>query len=295
MANTPWGASVSASASRRPAPDDLDADLAAAGQRLDLVELGRRLEALGEQQPAHRSAAGRQQLAHGAAALDPVAAERVGRPVPTGPRLGGRSAGGRARRGGPVRRAPAGAGSPVHRRPGRLDSTSTTASEAIPSPAADRPQAVGRGGLDRDRRADHARPRRAAIAVDVGASRGASATTVQSAFTRRSRRPPTWPTTSVNRSRLSAPAHAGSVSGKCRPMSPRPAAPSSASASAWATRVGVAVAGQAAARPRCAPHPARAGGAGSSEKAWTSKPWPMRMLTACQLRRSAQRQVGRRR
>src|SRR5258708_3104367 len=35
--------------------------------------------------------------------------------------------------------------------------------------------------------------------------------------------------------RLFAPFHLGSVSGKCVPMSPRPAAPSSASQSAWAT------------------------------------------------------------
>ena len=42
-------------------------------------------------------------------------------------------------------------------------------------------------------------------------------------------------TTSVSRATLSAPSHTGSVSGKCRPRSPSPTAPSTASASAWHT------------------------------------------------------------
>ena len=44
----------------------------------------------------------------------------------------------------------------------------------------------------------------------------------------------------------SAPAHRGSVSGKCSPMSPSPAAPRSASVHSVRDDVGVAVAGEAA-------------------------------------------------
>ncbi len=76
---------------------------------------------------------------------------------------------------------------------------------------------------------------------------------------------------------LSAPRHRGSVSGACRPRSPRPAAPSTASATAWAT----ASASLCPSRPRApspvmATPPSTSGRPGRSENRWTSKPCPIR-------------------
>ena len=79
-------------------------------------------------------------------------------------------------------------------------------------------------------------------------------------------------------STLSAPSQTGSVSGKCRPRSPRPTAPEHGVGQRVAHGVGVAVAAQPA---RALDHDAArapAAGAGSSENRWTSMPWPMRTL-----------------
>ena len=82
-------------------------------------------------------------------------------------------------------------------------------------------------------------------------------------------------TVSASRRRLSAPCHAGSVSGKWVPRSPIPAAPKMASATAWATTS----ASLWPARPRSpantTPASTRARPA-SSAKGWTSKPMPTR-------------------
>ena len=96
---------------------------------------------------------------------------------------------------------------------------------------------------------------------------------------------------------LSAPSQAGSVSGKCRPGRPGPARPSTASASAWHT----ASASLWPPRPRApsiATPPSTSGRCGSSEKRWTSIPWPMRIAHRCVTRsfgrRSADVEVARR-
>ena len=73
------------------------------------------------------------------------------------------------------------------------------------------------------------------MAAVCGARRGASAMTVQSALAQANPCAAAMPTTSVRRVTLSAPSHTGSVSGKCRPRSPSPTAPSTASASVWHT------------------------------------------------------------
>ena len=97
-------------------------------------------------------------------------------------------------------------------------------------------------------------------------------------------------TTSVSRATLSAPSHTGSVSGKCRPRSPRPTAPSTASASAWQTASASLCPPRPARRPRSRRRPRTSGRCGSSEKRWTSMPWPMRTLTDC--RAASSRSAG---
>ena len=109
-----------------------------------------------------------------------------------------------------------------------------TARQATPSPRPSAPSPSGRlpltvTGAPPPRPGARAWPRRGRQpggvehhgAVDVPIARQPAART--SATARHSR------------SIESAPAHAGSVSGKCWPMSPSPAAPSSASVTAWAT------------------------------------------------------------
>ena len=123
--------------------------------------------------------------------------------------------------------------------------TSATAQAATPSPRPSAPRPSVRlpftvTGARRRRRVA------ACISGVPGASFGASSTTVQSTFAAPS--PPRAPARTHGgaarccRRRPSV----GSVSGKCSPMSPSPAAPSSASVQAWAIDVGVAVTGQAA-------------------------------------------------
>src|SRR5665213_67136 len=68
-----------------------------------------------------------------------------------------------------------------------------------------------------------------------GASFGRSAMTVTSAETGRKPAPATRRKTSTSIVREATPENWGSSSGKCRPMSPRLAAPRSASMSAWVT------------------------------------------------------------
>ena len=76
---------------------------------------------------------------------------------------------------------------------------------------------------------------RCCISARCGASLGASHTTEQSTLPMR--QPSSRTSVAAWRSSTSesAPFHCGSVSGKCSPMSPSPAAPSSASVTAWAT------------------------------------------------------------
>ena len=72
------------------------------------------------------------------------------------------------------------------------------------------------------------------------------------------------------------PRSAGSVSGKCWPMSPSPAAPSSASATAWAT-ASPSLWPTSPGTPGNRQPPSTSGRAGSSPKRCTSKPWPTRI------------------
>ena len=76
---------------------------------------------------------------------------------------------------------------------------------------------------------------------------------------------------------LSASFHLGSVSGAWRPRSPRPAAPITASAMAWATTsASLWPSSPWAPVPVMTTPPRTSGRPGSSEKRWTSSPWPMR-------------------
>ena len=142
--------------------------------------------------------------------------------------------------------------------------------------AAERPEALGPPALHR-----HRRPRGGAQApshLGLAAAPASGPRTPREQSTL----PTVPPSRAHQRGSLRAaarssrrPATRGSVSGKCWPMSPSPAAPSSASATAWAmtsaslwpTRPALAVERDATEheRPR-----------GSSLKRWTSKPWPTR-------------------
>ena len=71
---------------------------------------------------------------------------------------------------------------------------------------------------------------------------------------------------------------AGSVSGKCWPMSPSPAAPRSASVTAWAT-ASASLWPASPVPPSKVTPPSTRRRAGSSLKGWTSKPWPTRTVS----------------
>ena len=187
------------------------------------------------------------------------------RPLPPAPRPGS----GRL----PVRRDPPFGGgrglttTPSARRPGRR------CPRPVPVRRAPRP---GSPSPTRGRRSTA--PRRSTMAAVCGARRGASATMVQSALAQAKPCPAAMATTSVSRATLSAPSHTGSVSGKCRPRSPSPTAPSTASASAWHT-ASASLWPPSPRAPSITTPPSTSGRWGSSEKRWTSMPWPMRMLT----------------
>ena len=106
----------------------------------------------------------------------------------------------------------------------------------------DRTEPLGTVALHRDRPGDGGRQIPLHLVAHRGANFGRSHTTEQS----------TLPTPAIRPRRASPrrgaaapssrrPSTAGSVSGKCLPMSPRPAAPSSASAHGMGDRIGVAV------------------------------------------------------
>ena len=110
------------------------------------------------------------------------------------------------------------------------------AKQTMPSPPTERAEALGAAPLHGDRRTDR---RRRAVAASRSRTRRQSSATRTPRCNRRcrsaSRRPPPTPATRRSNSIESAPANAGSVSGNCWPRSARPAAPSRASATAWAT------------------------------------------------------------
>ena len=103
------------------------------------------------------------------------------------------------------------------------------------------------------------------------ASRGRSHTTVQSAFTSPMPCAPTMAETCASRPVESAPAQVGSDAGKWRPRSPSPAAPSIASATAWATTSASLWPARPAAPGTVTP-PRTSGRPGSPENRWTSNP-----------------------
>ena len=139
----------------KPGPGhQLDPDVAPGGQGLDVVELGRGVLSLGDEEPAHGPAPGGQQLEDGPAPLDLVPAQLAPGPAPDG-RHRSPVAGRPARPGAagpPGRRHPVAAG-----RHHRASSTRTTARQAIPSarPSAPRPSA---GVALTDTGADRTRP-----------------------------------------------------------------------------------------------------------------------------------------
>ena len=105
----------------------------------------------------------------------------------------------------------------------------------MPSARPSAPEPLGPGRLDRDRGAEHrAEPLGHGRGVRGQAGRvghdGAVGVGAGEARLGGHARPPR-----SSRATLSAPSHTGSVSGKCRPRSPRPTAPSTASARAWHT------------------------------------------------------------
>ena len=117
--------------------------------------------------------------------------------------------------------------------------------------------------------------RRDSMAPAWGAIRGRSVTTVQSAFISRNRLCAINLETSPSKSMESAPAQRGSVSGKCRPRSPSPAAPNIESATAWAT-TSASLCPTRPGLPGIVMPPNTNGRSGSSENRWMSMPWPIR-------------------
>ena len=282
----------------------LHPDLASCRQGLDLVELGEGSSpsANHSRRTGRRPAASSSSTARRPSTWSPPSSPAPGagarrrgppvrgrRPRPTvggrgGPARGGRPAAAAAGRAAP----PAGRGLAAAPARGRGATSRATARQATPSPRPIGPSPSARVALT-DTGPPTAPVRRSAISSVWGASRGVSATTVQSALATSRPARPTMPATSASRAMLSAPAQAGSVSGKWRPRSPSPAAPSRASARAWAR----ASASLWPASPRpwgTSTPPSTSGRPGSSEKAWTSKPWPMRTLSP---RAGARRRRGR--
>ena len=299
-ARTPWGASVRAAVSRRARRHGLHPDLAPHGQGLDLVELGGGVEALGQPQPPDRAAACRP------AVRGPRDAPRPGPRRARRPRSGADPGGrgrGRPPRPGRVRwawRAPASAprpaggpgrrpcprcsdaGSPARRRGGPLHEKGHGQAGHALGPRPNGAQALGPGGLDRDRGAhDRRQPVRHGSRCGA-ARRGASATTVQSALTTSRPAGATRAATAASSARLSAPAQAGSVVGEVcgrgRPGRPRRAGRRPGRGPGRRRRCA-----RPARRPRATTTPAQHQRPGRVvAKGWTSNPWPMRTVTARQ-------------
>ena len=115
--------------------------------------------------------------------------------------------------------------------------SSATACAAIasPRPTASTPSLVLPLMLTRGRRCRARRRRARASRRRTARIFGARGSTVTSTLPTRSRCARRARRRARSRSRLDASFHRGSVSGKCRPMSPRPAAPRIASVTAWQT------------------------------------------------------------
>src|SRR5690606_25845209 len=230
-----------------------------------------------------------QQLPDGVAALHLVAADpgpTAGGPAPAhlapGRTRGGPAAAGRrpARGGGPAGgglRQALGATAPPRLAHGASSDDATTratARQRAPSPRPRAPMPSERLPFTVTGAPTASLRLRSSSAL-TGASLGRSSTTVQSTLAGAHPAARTSATARRSSSRLSAPARAGSVSGKCWPMSPSPAAPRRASVTAWATTS----ASLCPARPRSpgkVTPPRTRGRSGSSLKGCRSRPCPIR-------------------
>src|SRR5207302_4398916 len=194
------------------------------GQKRDLFEQRRGIDALGHPHLPGPAPARGQELAHGAPALHLLAAQ-----VP------------------PIRAAAgaglAGSGWPGPVAPGTVPGGSgrahrgwswATAQQATPSPRPRAPRPSARVALTLTG-APSTAARLRSRSARWGARRGASSTTVQSTLAGRRPASLTMSTTRASRARLSASRQRSSLSGKCAPRSPRQAPPRRASATAWAT------------------------------------------------------------
>ena len=184
-------------------------------------------------------------------------------------------AGPRRRRGGPAHGAPA--------------ASRTTARQAMPSTRPRAPRPSARLALTLTG-APSTAPRPPGHLVGVLGQAGAlahhGAVGVHEAHAlRRAPCDDTWPGGPWSRRRP----RPGRSSGKWRPRSPRPAAPSRASARAWATTSASLWPARPAAPGMVTP-PRTRGRPGSPEKRWTSKPWPTRSAPDRVGRRSRRRQ-----
>ena len=156
--------------------------------------------------------------------------------------------------------------------------TSTaTAKQARPSPRPSAPSPSGRRPFTVTG-APTAAARRACISSRIGRQSGllADDRAIDVAD-----RPPVAATTSAatwrSSSIESAPANAGSVSGKCWPMSPQPGRAEQRVGDGVGDGVAVAVADEAGRARRTGTPPRTSGRSGSSPVRWTSKPWPTRI------------------
>ena len=159
--------------------------------------------------------------------------------------------------------------------------SSTTAWQASPSPRPIAPSPSHVVALMLMRSDSHPRS-----SGDVAAHRarddrraaGASASSVRSALTTRQPRSRSSDAQWRRNSRLSAPFHRGSLSGKCCPMSPRPMRPEQRIAQRVQQHVAVGMRDHARGRAGCARRPASRDSPGP--KACTSKPWPTLMRSS---------------
>ena len=148
--------------------------------------------------------------------------------------------------------------------------TTATAQQATPSPRPSEPSPSGRRPLTVTG-APTAAESFSCIEALAGASLGWSVTTEASTLPGSHPASRTRRVASASMATLSAPAHRGSVSEKCSPMSPRPAAPSRASVQAWAITSASLWPRRARSVSKVTP-PSTSGRSGSSMKGWTSNP-----------------------
>ena len=260
-----------------PGPGDrLDRDPEPCRQLLDPVQLRRGVLVLGQHDPAHGPPPDREQLEHGPAPLDLVAAELAARPRP--------AVGRRASTAGCAPLAPTWLLVParpawpgVVRAAAHADSISTTARQAMPSARPSVPRPSARVALTETGAPSTAR-NRSSMAPVWGASRGASATIGAVRVGAGEPVPGRHRVHLGEQGDAVGPLPDGIGVGEVPPQVAQTNGAQHGVGERVAHRVGVAVPPRPRA-PSISTPPRTSGRCGSSEKRWTSMPWPMRMFT----------------